>query len=63
MLPNPVGPAMDPRAVRTVMKLQKELFVAVNDVIRSAARIPQDRVVTAERMQATCAYGLTEIFG
>jgi hypothetical protein len=57
-----VAPTMLKKTVRTVVDLQKEQFGAVNDVIRNAARIPQDRVVTAERIQATCAYGLGEIF-
>jgi hypothetical protein len=58
-----VAPTMHAKTARTVVELQKEQFGAVNDVIRNAARIPQDRVVTAERMQAACAYGLGEIFG
>jgi hypothetical protein len=58
-----VRPALHDKTARTVEKLQREQFGAVTDVIRNAARIPQDRVVTAERMQAACAYGLGEIFG
>ncbi len=58
-----VGPTMHKKTERDVVELQKEQFGAVNDLIRNAARIRQDRVVTAERMQATCAYGLGEIFG
>lgn len=38
-------------------------FGAVTDVIRTAARIPQDRVVGPERMRQVCAYGLEQIFG
>ena len=58
-----VRPTMHEKTARTVVELQKEQFGAVTDVIRSAARIPQDRVLTPERLQATCAYGLAEIFG
>ena len=58
-----VRPTMHDTTARTVEKLQREQFEAITDVIRNAARIPQDRVVTAERLQAVCAYGLGEIFG
>ena len=58
-----VRPTMHNKTARTVVELQREQFGAVHDVIRNAARIPQDRVVTAERIQAACAYGLGEIFG
>lgn len=58
-----IRPALHDKTARTVEALHREQFGAVSDVIRNAARIPQDRVVTAERMQATCAYGLEEIFG
>jgi hypothetical protein len=58
-----IRPTLHDKTARTVQELQREHFGAVTDVIRNAARIPQDRVATAERMQATCAYGLAEIFG
>ena len=48
---------------REVEALCRDQFTTVTDVIRNAARIPQDRIVTAERVQATSAYGLGEIFG
>jgi hypothetical protein len=58
-----IRPTMHVKTVRTVETLQREQFGAVTDVVRNAARIPQDRVLPPDRMQATCAYGLTEIFG
>ncbi|OFW03480.1 MAG: hypothetical protein A3I61_16950 [Acidobacteria bacterium RIFCSPLOWO2_02_FULL_68_18] len=58
-----VRPTLHDKTARAVEELQREHFGAVTDVIRNAARIPQDRVVTAERIQAACAYGLGEIFG
>jgi|SRR5579872_925916 len=58
-----VRQAMHDKTARTVHQLQRDYFGNVTDVIRNAARIPQDRVVAPERMQATCAYGLEEIFG
>ena len=38
------------------------LFRAVTDDVRSAARIPQDRVLDPERVRAVCAYGLEILF-
>lgn len=58
-----VRPTLPERTAKTVERLQREYFTDVTDVIRNAARIPQDRVLLPERVQATCAYGLEEIFG
>ena len=58
-----VRPTLPETTARTVDRLQREYFGSVSDVIRNAARIPQDRVVTPERMQAVCSFGLQEIFG
>lgn len=58
-----ICPTLHVKTVRTVEALQREQFGAVTDVVRNAARIPQDRVLSPERMQATCAYGPAEIFG
>ncbi|MNV75578.1 hypothetical protein D3C71_1688790 [compost metagenome] len=38
-------------------------FSNVNDVIREAALIPQDRQLSPEELQATCKYAFTQIFG
>lgn len=57
-----IRPVLPSATVRTVEKLCQTHFGSVTDVIRNAARIPQDRVLTPERLQATCAYGLGEIF-
>lgn len=51
------------KTTRAVERLQREQFGMVTDVIRNAARIPQDRVLPPERLQAVCAYGLEKIFG
>jgi len=58
-----IRPALAPRTAREVERLWREQFGAVSDVIRSAARIPPDRTIAPERMQAACSYGLEEIFG
>lgn len=57
-----VRPTLPETTARTVDRLQREYFGSSSDVIRNAARIPQDRVVTPERMQALCSFGLQEIF-
>jgi hypothetical protein len=51
------------KTAKTVERLQREHFGGVTDVIRNAARIPQDRVLAPDQLQAACAYGLEEIFG
>ncbi len=58
-----VRSSLHEKTARAVERLQREQFGAVTDVIRNAARIPQDRVLPPDRMQAACAYGLDEIFG
>lgn len=58
-----IRPTLAPRTAREVERVHREQFGAVSDVIRNAARIPQDRSIAPERMQAACAYGLEEIFG
>jgi hypothetical protein len=58
-----VRPKFPEKTVRRVEESCTEQFGAVTDVIRAAARIPQDRVLRPERMQQLCAYGLQQIFG
>jgi hypothetical protein len=58
-----IRPTLSPATARTVEQLCQTHFGVVTDVIRDAARIPQDRALTPERLQAACAYGLDEIFG
>ncbi len=58
-----VRPSLSPKTAMDVERLHHERFGTVTDVIRTAARIPQDRTLTPGRMQAVCAYGLEEIFG
>jgi hypothetical protein len=50
------------KTAKTVERLQGDQFGSVTDGIRNAARIPQDRTLTPDRLQAACAYGLGEIF-
>jgi hypothetical protein len=58
-----IRPAITTKTADTVERLHREQFGAVSDVIRAATRIPQDRTLTADRLQAVCSYGLEEIFG
>lgn len=57
-----VRPSLPTKTATAVERLQRDQFGAVTDVIRNAARIPQDRSLTPDRLQAACAYGLREIF-
>lgn len=55
-------PKLPARLTRNVERLWREQFGGVTDAIRSAARIPVDRMLSVTRMQQLCAYGLKEIF-
>lgn len=57
-----IRPSLASKTARDVERLQRERFEAVTDVIRSAARLPQDRTLAPDRLQAACAFGLAEIF-
>lgn len=58
-----IRPTLPEKTAEDVEGLQREQFGAVTDVIRNAARMPQDRALFPDRIQAVCAYGLEEIFG
>ena len=58
-----IRPAITATTADTVERLHREQFGTVSDVIRAATRIPQDRTLTPDRLQAVCSYGLDEIFG
>lgn len=51
------------RTADQIERLATSTFGHVNDVIRNATRIPQDRDLKADVVQARCAYGLQQIFG
>lgn len=57
-----VRPTLTPKIAAEVERLGGERFSGVTDVLRMAARMPQDRTLRPEHMQAACAYGLREIF-
>jgi len=56
-----------PMLARTVAKRIEqhaaEDFRSLSHEMESAARIPVDRAIRPERLRATCAYGLSVIFG
>lgn len=58
-----VRPSLPDKTVRRVEALSVEHFAGVSDVVRAAARIPSDRVLSPERIQQVCAYGLNQVFG
>lgn len=49
-----ISPALGERLSNTVLTLSKSTFLNVNDMIRDAARIPQDRKLSPEQIQQTC---------
>lgn len=58
-----VQPAIPPQTAAPIPQLVAEQFGSVNDVIRRAVRIPQDRAMTPQTLAAACAAGLNDIFG
>ena len=58
-----VRPSLPPKTARNVEQLCREHFAEVNDVIRDAARLPQDRALTPDLILRACRSGLDEVFG
>jgi len=56
-----VRPELAPKTARRVVQLARESFSSVTEILRNAARIPQDRTLSPERMRATCELGLEQI--
>ncbi len=56
-----IGPALGKHR-DDVLKLNESTFSKVTDEIRMAAKIPQDRKLTADDIQATCQYAFEQIF-
>jgi hypothetical protein len=55
-------PKMPTRTVKTAMTIASQLFKNATDVIRDAARIPQDRMLRPENICAASEYGLGQVF-
>ncbi len=56
-----VAPAMGDKRVRKAVVQGRELFADVTDVIREAARIPQDRNLAPEDIRAACSQSLQAV--
>ncbi|MGJ7498434.1 GSU2403 family nucleotidyltransferase fold protein [Variovorax sp. RT4R15] len=57
-----IKPALG-KSSEIVQERVQDTFLQVNDLTRTAARIPTDRNLSAERIQATCAYAFSIILG
>ena len=49
-----INPALGDKLSNSVQTLSAKTFSSVNDIIRGAARIPQDRKLSPEQIQQTC---------
>jgi hypothetical protein len=56
-----VRPSLGERKARRVVELSGKSFSSVTDRIREAARIPRDRALSPERLQAACQLALEQI--
>jgi hypothetical protein len=56
-----VRPALPKRTGRRVVELSAESFSSVTDMIRDAARIPQDRTLSPEHLRAACQLALAQV--
>ncbi len=56
-----IAPALGPKTARQVTEVTDKMFSSVTDVIRDAARIPQGRDLTPERVRVTCQVAMARI--
>lgn len=56
-----IRPAIGATTARNVLARSEATFSGVTDVIRDAARIPQDRSLSPDRLRASCQLGLSLI--
>lgn len=56
-----ISPSLSESLSDTVLTLSKSTFSNINDVIRAAARIPQDRKLTPKQIQQTCLLAMESI--
>ena len=56
-----IRPALPAKTGNRVIDLAGEAFSSVSDVIRDAARIPQDRAVSPEQLQASCQLAISHV--
>jgi len=58
-----VRPRIPARTANRALVIAADLFNSVSDVIREAARMPQDRTLKPDALRAATQHGLEEIFG
>ena len=58
-----ISSALGEKLSHTVLTSSKDTFSNINDMIRGAARIPQDRKLSPEQIQQTCQLAFEEILG
>jgi len=56
-----LAPTLGSKTVKRVAEVADKTFSSVTDVIREAARIPQDRTLAPDRMRTLCQVGLRRI--
>lgn len=56
-----LAPKLPAKTSKHVLEVVDQTFASITDVIREAARIPQDRKLGPEQMRALCEVGLTRI--
>lgn len=56
-----ISPALGEKLSNDVRRLSEHTFARMNDVIRAAARIPQDRKVSPDQIQRTCQFAFETI--
>lgn len=56
-----IRPTLPQRTTRRIVELSRETFLSVTDILRDAARIPQDRTLSPERMRAACQLALEQV--
>lgn len=58
-----LAPTLGPKTVKRVAEESEKTFSSVTDAVREAARIPQDRALTPDRLRTLCQVGLKRILG
>jgi hypothetical protein len=56
-----IQPSVREKTARRIVELSRATFSTVSDVLREAARIPQDRRLSAERIGKTCQLALEQV--
>jgi len=57
-----VYPTLHRKAALSAQRITREIFGQVTDTIRQAARLPQNRELTAEGIRAACEYAMGQVF-